>query len=141
MAKDTRSLDELLQAVADILYPGEDVPPRITLDSADCDGDTPLHVYLWRKDDWAARFLIEHGANVNTVGDMGETPLHVAMRHAEARTIAALLTAGAHTEIVSEFDQTPLQLAQLAKREEVYREAQRLARDTKRSKRLPPSEA
>ena len=131
MPSDNRSIDDLLGALADTLFPGDDEPRRITLESTDCNGDTPLHVYLWRSDDWAARLLTELGANVNAIGDMGETPLHVAVRSAEARTLAALLTAGARTDVVSEFGQTPLQLAETLGREAILREALSLARDAK----------
>ncbi|HEY5993307.1 MAG TPA: ankyrin repeat domain-containing protein [Gallionellaceae bacterium] len=133
--KDQRTLEDILQGIAEILFPAEEVPPRVTLTSADCNGDTPLHVFLWRKDPYAARVLIAHGANVNAIGDMGETPLHVAVRDASADTIAALLAAGAREDIVSEFDQTPLQLAQLMGRKSVYREAKSIARDLKHAKR------
>lgn len=139
--KDQRTLDDILQDVADVLYPAEEVPPRVTLASADCDGDTPLHVYLWRKDPHAVQALIAHGANVNAIGDMGETPLHVAVRDASSETLAALLAAGAREDIVSEFGQTPLQLARLNQRESVYREAKSIARDLKRAKRQSKREA
>ena len=129
MPTDDRSLDDLLRDVADILFPADDEPPGITLESTDSNGDTPLHVYLWRSDDQAARFLVELGANVNAVGDMGETPLYVAIRNAEAKTIAALLAAGARTDVMSEFGQSPSQLAETLGRETVFHEALRLAQD------------
>jgi ankyrin repeat protein len=47
--------------------------------------------------------LIEHGADVNAVGDMGETPLHIA-RHLGYRDIMRqLVEAGADATIRSEF--------------------------------------
>lgn len=131
MPKDQRTLDQILQATADVLFPGESAPPRIALNTADVEGDTPLHVYLWRNDAWAARVLLEHGADPNAVGDMGETPLHVAVREASVETIAALLKAGAREDTVSEFGQTPAQLAKERGRASLYREAQWLARDAR----------
>ncbi|MDH5669599.1 MAG: ankyrin repeat domain-containing protein [Nitrospira sp.] len=129
---DQRTLDDLLQGIADVLFPAEETPPCVALDSAGYDGDSPLHVYLWRKDPYAVKTLIQHGANVNAIGDMGETPLHVAVREASADILASLLAAGAREDIVSEFGQTPLQLAQLKERGAVYREAKAIARDLKR---------
>jgi uncharacterized protein len=129
MANERSQLDELLQTIADVLFPADDEPRHITLESAGLDGDTPLHVFLWRRDDSSARLLVAHGANVNAIGDMGETPLHVAMRHAAPETIAALLAAGAKADIVSEFGQTPLQVAELHGRLRVFNEAKRQARD------------
>ncbi|HYW32467.1 MAG TPA: ankyrin repeat domain-containing protein [Gemmatimonas sp.] len=131
--KDERTLDGILQDIARILFPADEPSPRVTLTSTDCDGDTPLHVYLRRRDPHAVRVLLAHGATVNAVGDMGETPLHVAMRDAPSEIIAAILAAGAREDIVSEFGQTPLQLAQMLQRESVYKEAKNLARNLKRT--------
>lgn len=133
--KDKRTLDDILQGIAEVLFPADEPPPRISLTSADCCGDTPLHVYLWRKDPHAVRVLIANGSNVNAIGDMGETPLHVAVRDASPDTIAAILAAGAREDVVSEFGQTPLQLAQLLNRDPVYREAKHIARDLTDAKR------
>jgi uncharacterized protein len=79
--------------------------------STDVDGDTPLHVLLWRKDTVGSLLLIQHGANVNAIGDMGETPLHVAIRQENIKAIQAMLAVGARTDIVSEFGQSPRSLA------------------------------
>lgn len=83
----------------------------------------------------ALRIGFIHQADVNAIGDMGETPLHAAVRDASPDTLAALLAGGAREDIVSEFGKTPLQLAQLLKRDCVYRKAQSIARDMKRAKR------
>ena len=59
------------------------------------DGDTPLHVMLWRSDVQAVIALIDAGVDVNAVGDMSETPLHIAVRNEGSVSIEALLHAGA----------------------------------------------
>jgi ankyrin repeat protein len=128
-SNDQRTLDDVLQDIAHVLFPGDDSPRRIALTTTDNDGDTPLHVYLWRNDPHAVRVLLAHGASINAIGDMGETPLHVAVRKASPSTLAAILAAGAREDIVSEFEQTPLQLAQEIGREPEYREAKRIVRD------------
>ena len=77
--KQRSSLEEILASTSDTLFPAELGEAPVAIDSADCDGDTPLHVMVWRKDRYAVDLLIEAGANVNAVGDMSETPLHVAV--------------------------------------------------------------
>lgn len=135
--KDSRSLDELLQVASGILYPAGNAPAELSVHMSGSDGDTALHVYLWRNDPWAVRQLLQHGANPNAVGDMGETPLHVAVRSASAETIALLLEAGAREMVTSEFAQTPAQLAESKGRLPVYREAQRMVKTGLRRRRQP----
>ncbi len=106
-----RSLNEVLQSTSDCLFPEHLGEQPVEIGSTDVDGDTPLHVLLWRKDTNGALLLIQHGANVNAVGDMGETPLHVAIRQGDVAAIQAMLAAGARTDIVSEFGQTSSSLA------------------------------
>lgn len=101
-----RSLDEVLQSTSDALFPAQLGNAPVALDSRDCDGDTPLHVLIWRGDIEGALLLIEHGADVNSIGEMGETPLHVAIAKKSNELVWALLRAGARTDIVSEFGQS-----------------------------------
>ena len=106
-----RTVDEILQSTSDSLFPAELGGRRVTLESRDSDGDTPLHVLLWRKDFGGAKDLIEAGANPNAVGDMGETPLHLAIRQEVLDIIDSLLAAGANPDIVSEFGESPRTMA------------------------------
>ena len=133
MHTDPRTLEELLEEVADVLFPEEDIPPVVTHNTTSSMGDTSLHAYLWRSDDSAACFLLSHGANANAAGEMGETLLHAAVRTAQAHTIAALLAAGASEYALSEFGDTPAQLAQILGRDAVYQEALSVARQRKSS--------
>lgn len=132
MAKDQRTLQQLLQGVVSALFPGNEMPQPLTVNMADSSGDTPLHVYARRNDEWAVRVLIKSGADPNAVGDMGETPLHVAAKVASAQTLAAILAAGARDNMVSEFGQTPVHVAEDRRRASVYRKAMRLAQEAKR---------
>ena len=112
MSKGTdRTLEEVLQSTSDCLYPAEMGKRVVNLASADCDGDTALHVLIWRSDTSGAILLIKSGANVNAIGDMGETPLHVAIRKDNRAVVRALIAAGAETDIVSEFGATARALA------------------------------
>ena len=103
--KDRRGLAEILESTSDVLFPAEFGRRPIELNTRGVDGDTPLHVMLWRCDTYAAELLIDAGIDVNAVGDMGETPLHVAIRRENARAVRALLQAGARSDIRSEFGQ------------------------------------
>ena len=106
-----RTLNEVLKSTSDSLFPAELGKAEVRIDSTDSDGETPLHVLIWRGDAEGALLLIESGANIDAVGDMGETPLHVAISKNDKRAIDALLEADARTDIVSEFGQTQAEKA------------------------------
>ena len=110
--KTRQSLDEIQASCSDTLFPAQMGKAPVQIDSQDVDGDTPLHVMLWRGDTYASICLIEAGADINAVGDMSETPLHVAVRKENIKVVAKLLAMGANTEAVSEFGQSPRSLAQ-----------------------------
>jgi ankyrin repeat protein len=107
----TRSLKEILDSTAEVLFPEILEGAVVDVDSRDCNGDTPLHVMCWRDDIEAVRALIAAGADPNAIGDMSETPLHVACRVANAEMIRALLAAGGKPDIRGEFDVTPSEIA------------------------------
>ena len=106
-----RTLSEVLKSTSDCLFPADLGEATVYIDSTDCDGDTPLHVLIWRGDTTGALLLIENGAPINAVGDMGETPLHAAISMKDMKVIDALIKAGARTDIVSEFGKTAIEKA------------------------------
>ncbi|MFO7601042.1 MAG: ankyrin repeat domain-containing protein [Candidatus Desulfacyla sp.] len=106
-----RTLEEVLQSTSDCIYPAQLGEATVCLDSADSDGDTPLHILIRRGDTEGALLLIRKGAPVNAAGDMGETPLHAAISKEDAAVIHALLRAGARMDIASEFGETAQQKA------------------------------
>lgn len=108
--KDRRSLAEILQSTSDVLFPAEIGEKHVDLHSRSLEGDTPLHVLLWRNDNFGIEALIDAGADINSIGDMDETPLHIAIRRENARAIRSLLQAGAKTDIRSEFGETAREL-------------------------------
>ena len=112
--KTREMLEEILASCSDTLFPEQMGQAAVNIDSCDVDGDTPLHVMLWRNNTYGALSLIEAGADVNAVGDMSETPLHVAVRKANIEVIEALLKRGARLTARSEFGNTPLQMAENA---------------------------
>jgi ankyrin repeat protein len=109
--KKRQTLQDILASCSDTLFPAEMGEAPVRIDSADVEGDTPLHVMMWRNDTYGAKCLIAAGADVNAVGDMSETPLHVAIRNGNADIISALLEKGANPDAVSEFNQTPRSMA------------------------------
>lgn len=94
-SKKRRSLDEVLQSVAEWLYPDRLTPPTIHLGSRAQDGDTPLHATIHRNDLYGAKLLIEAGADLDAVGNGGFTPLHAAVFEGNPDLVEALLAAGA----------------------------------------------
>jgi ankyrin repeat protein len=106
-----RTLDEVLQSTSESLFPADLGTAKVKIDSTDCDGDTPLHVLIWRGDTHGAILLITSGAPIDAIGDMGETPLHVAISKNNRRVISALIGAGAKTDIASEFGETAMEKA------------------------------
>jgi len=104
-------LSKILQSTSDVLFPAELGEKNVEIDSAGCDGDTPLHVMVWRKDRAAVDLLIKNGANVNAIGDMSQTPLHVAISQKDEYIVRSLLNAGARIDIRSEFNETALEKA------------------------------
>jgi ankyrin repeat protein len=110
-SKTRESLEAILASCSDTLFPAEMGKATVTLNSRDVEGDTPLHVMLWRENTYGALLMIAEGADVNAVGDMSETPLHSAVRRADVQVVAALLKAGANPAVVSEFGQTPKDMA------------------------------
>jgi len=108
----SRSLQEVLQTTSDNLFPAELGEAKVNIDSVGFDGDTPLHVLIWRGDTAGVLLLISNGAPVDAPGDMGETPLHIAILKNNMEVIEALLKAGARTDIISEFGVTAKDRAQ-----------------------------
>ena len=106
-----RTLGEVLQSTSDALFPASLGRAPVQIDSADSDGDTPLHILVRRGDTEGALLLIDHGAPINAIGDMGETPLHIAIAKANLTVVQALLAHGSRTDIVSEFGETARQKA------------------------------
>jgi ankyrin repeat protein len=104
------TLDEILVRASVVMFP--DVPPHsISVGARDSDGDTPLHkVALWG-DNYAAKVLIEAGAEIDAIGDMGLTPLHLAVMQGHELLVETLLRYGARTDIRSELSGTALDLA------------------------------
>jgi hypothetical protein len=97
----------LLQSTSEVLFPSGFGHRLVTFDSRADDGDSPLHVLLWRKDEAGACRLVDAGADVDAVGDLGDTPLHVALRFRLTDAVARLLAAGADPDRRNIFGDTP----------------------------------
>lgn len=106
-------LKEVLLVAAEHMFACEDEVPLIDVDTKGQEGDSPLHLFVWRGDPDSAKVLIQAGADVNAVGDKGETPLHVAIRRQDKALVVLLLSTGARSDIRSEFNKTPQEAAAL----------------------------
>ena len=106
-----RTLEEILASCSDTLFPAKFGRASVKLNSVASDGDTPLHVMLWRDDTEAVLLLLKAGAKVNVLGDMSETPLHIAVKRQNRIAAEALLKAGAKPDAMSEFGETPRTIA------------------------------
>lgn len=109
--KSRQTLEEILASCSDTLFPAQMGEAEVQVNSTDVEGDTPLHVLVWRGNIYGIKLLLEAGAHVNAPGDMSETPLHIAMRQGNIEVIALLLGNGANPDILSEFNQTPRSIA------------------------------
>ena len=58
-----------------------------------------------------ARYLVEHGADVNAAGDYGWTPLHAAAYQGLNDVIEYLVSKGANIDAKDALGQTPLSIA------------------------------
>jgi ankyrin repeat protein len=58
-----------------------------------------------------AQFLLDHGADVNAVGEFGWTPLHAAAYQGLTDVIELLVSKGAKTETKDKLGQTPLSIS------------------------------
>ena len=70
-----------------------DFPDPLTYVSPE--GDTALHLAVFKDDVHAVRLLIQAGADVNAAGDFDDTPLHVANRRNVTEIVGLLIGAGA----------------------------------------------
>merc|ERR1712058_173966 len=131
-SKQKKAQKELNSALRDAAKEGNiDVMERLLLvgvdkDGADSDGHTALHLAVYYSQFPAVRFLVEEGADVNTVNKARVSPLHTAYqkqfwasRNMQVNTVHAtyqkqcddivefLLKKGADTTVVDAWGNTP----------------------------------
>ncbi len=71
----------------------------MSVEAADSEGRTLLHVAANRGHDDLAESLIKRGANVNAQDKQGNTPLHLAAIGGHNQTVRRLIAGGARTDI------------------------------------------
>lgn len=75
-------------------------------------GNQPLHVAAAGGDAGAINCLLDHGADIDAVGEFGETALHITVQMNCLEATEILLARGASRNIRNEFGKTPLELAE-----------------------------
>jgi ankyrin repeat protein len=87
---------------------------RVTLNTRDKYGMTPLHLAVISSHKETIRLLLCHGADISAQNNLGQTPLHLAvkLRHNQNKvSIGLLVDAGAPLELQDTLRQTPLHVA------------------------------
>ena len=82
-----------------------------SLDVADVDGDTALHVAVRRQNNEVLAVLLRKGANPDLKNSLEESPIHEAIRLGLVPTAQLLLRAGSEVNISGPQGQTPLIMA------------------------------
>lgn len=90
-----------------------DSEPDIDIDWRDTEGNGLLHLSVKCDDEERARYLLEHGFNVNDINDVDETPLDYA-NFGNPRMVKLLLDAKAGSYVGNSKRRGPLHLAVLA---------------------------
>lgn len=87
-----------------------------SIDEKDEDGNSPFHVMIrdsFGKDEQVeiAKFLIQHGANVNIKNSTGLTPIYFAIATLNKKLIKHLIKNGANINHIDNYGRTPLHIA------------------------------
>lgn len=105
----TKEEHELLASeFSDVINYGADNPlePIDPLSYVSPEGDTCLHIAVWRRDPEAIDMLCRAGIDVNAIGDMGQSALGIAAELGDAEICRLLLANGASTSVVDELSRT-----------------------------------
>lgn len=94
-----------------------------TLDAtvASENGTKMLHVVIGLQRLSAARFLVEHGADVNARMSSGHTPLQLAIETGSVDIVQSLLNSGANPNLAGENDILPLTQARRSGKDDIYK--------------------
>ena len=84
------------------------IKQKANVNSADKNGNTPLHKAVENFNLKTAQLLIERGANVNAVDKNGSTPLHKAFEWSSGEIAKLLIEKGADINAVDKKGNTPL---------------------------------
>ncbi|KAL6841834.1 hypothetical protein ACP4OV_028346 [Aristida adscensionis] len=80
----------------------------VSLDSADSQGRTALHMASANGHLTVVEYLIKNGANVNATNLEKNTPLHWACLNGHIEVIKALISAGASVSALNSHEKTPM---------------------------------
>lgn len=91
------------------------------IDAKNWEDRTPLHLAVINQSIDISKYLLDQGANVNTLGSNGRTSLHLAVSSNNEKLVTLLLEKGADYNIVSRDGETPVDLALISKRASLLR--------------------
>jgi len=74
-------------------------------------GDTFLLTATRNESETLAKYLIDHGANVNKTGEKGDTPLIVAVKNGLVNLVKYLIEHGAYVNKPNDYGDVPLLIA------------------------------
>lgn len=84
----------------------------VSIESTNMDGETCLHLSIWRRNHNLTYWLIQNGAYLEARDNQGRTPLHRAIKSDQYLIVCTLLNAGADVNaVVADTWLTPLHLA------------------------------
>lgn len=96
---------------------------NIPVDTPDSHGGTALFTALFMKKSEIVQFLLENGANPQTIiSEDQSTPLHIAVEHAELEDVKMLLAFGGNPQAVNKEGETPIALAEKKNHKAMLRE-------------------
>ncbi|CAL4194644.1 unnamed protein product, partial [Meganyctiphanes norvegica] len=98
-----------------IIEAGADIEKR------NVNSDTAMHYAAWMGSNEALSVLINHKADVNSLGKWGWTPLMLAVRGGNLATTKALVDAGASVDIADNDGDTALHVAAYYNKAEIAR--------------------
>ena len=98
MTNRSLTLDDVLRRINESVDDFASQPAKTPNDRGAFD-DYPLHkVAIWG-DVEAARVLLDHGADINAIGEDGDTPLHRAVAAGQEQMVKFLVSRGADVSI------------------------------------------
>ncbi|MCP3675940.1 MAG: ankyrin repeat domain-containing protein [Gammaproteobacteria bacterium] len=112
-------LDAILREYSELPEYSETAVPAVNTKSLF--GDYPINIAATRGLISEISTLLDHGADVNAMGEHGYTPLHDAVEQGHIDAVKFLVEHGASVAIKNNDGDSPTELAKLLKESEIHR--------------------